>query len=236
MTTAFIAGATGYTGRNVVPACVGAGWTAIAHVRPDSSSLAKWTSQFEGDGASVDSSPWTAEGIADAFARHRPDVVFSLLGTTRARGKQDGVSTYEAVDYGLTKLLVDASLAMETPPVFVYLSSMGAGGTAGNAYLQVRNRIEGELRASAMPHVIARPGFITGPDRGEDRLGETIGAVVSDGFLSLLGALGAKKAERKYRSITGPQLAQALVTLAKSDARGVFESDAIQEAAATSST
>lgn len=229
MTTAFVAGATGYTGRYVVSSCVDQGWRTIAHVRPDSSSLAAWTERFTSGGAAVDSTEWTDEAMSAALAEHAPDVVFALLGTTRARNKRDGVSTYEAVDYGLTRCLLDASLSLEKPPVFVYLSSMGAGGSSGNAYIQARNRMETELRATPLPHVIARPGFITGPDRDEQRTGEMVGARIGDAVLSVLAALGAKGLERRYRSTTGSRLAAALVALAADpDARGVYESDALQ--------
>ena len=229
MTTAFVAGATGYTGRHVVSACAARGWQTIAHVRPDSPTLADWTQRFTGEDARVDSSEWVIEAMSVALAEHAPDVVFALLGTTRARNRRDGVSTYEAVDYGLTSCLLEASRSLERQPVFVYLSSMGAGGSTRNVYLQVRTRIEAELRAARIPHIIARPGFITGPDRDQDRLGETVAARIGDGALSILRTLGAKGLDRRYRSITGSSLATALVALAADpDARGVYESDALQ--------
>ncbi len=231
MSTAFIAGATGYTGRSVVPACVSAGLTAIAHVRPDSSRLSDWRTTFEAQGATVDSSPWTADGIREAFSTHAPDVVFALLGTTKARQRTDGVSSYEAVDVGLTLLLLDAASAMETPPLFVYLSATGAGGRAVNDYMRARVKVEAAIRERGIGHVIARPSFITGPDRDEERPGERVGAVVADGFFSVLSALGGGKVSDRYRSITGEQLASALVSLATSDSRGIFEADALQAAA-----
>ncbi len=229
MTTVFVAGATGYTGRHVVSACTARGWRTIAHVRPDSPALVDWTQRFTADGALVDRSEWTIEAMSTVLVERAPDVVFALLGTTRTRNRRDGVSTYEAVDYGLTNCLLEASRSLQQQPVFVYLSCMGAGGSTRNKYLQVRTRIEAELRAARIPHVIARPGFITGPDRDENRLGETVAARVGNGALSILRALGAKQLDRRYRSITGSSLAKALVALAADpDARGVYESDALQ--------
>jgi nucleoside-diphosphate-sugar epimerase len=231
MPTAFIAGATGYTGRSVVTECVSAGLTTVAHVRPDSSRRDHWTSQFEGQGATVDTSPWTAEGITAAFAAHSPDIVFALLGTTKAREGKDGASTYQAVDFALTMLLIDAACAMDPKPTFVYLSAMGADGRPINEYMRIRVKLEAIIAERGLDHVLARPGFITGTDRGEDRPGERIGAVVSDGLLGVLSALGAKKAADKYRSITGPQLGKALVTLALDpSSRGAIDSAAIQAA------
>ncbi len=231
MPTAFIAGATGYTGRSVVTSCLAAGLTTVAHVRPDSSSLETWRQRFEGEGAVVDTSAWTPEGMTSALQTHEPDLVFSLLGTTQKRGKQDGGSTYESVDFGLTMMVLNAACALEPRPLFVYLSSMGAGGKAPGAYMGVRVRVEAAIEQRGIEHVIARPSFITGPDRGENRPGEEIGAVLSDGLLGLVGALGGRKVQQRYRSITGPRLAQALVNLALDPAsRGVFEADALQEA------
>ena len=124
MTTAFIAGATGYTGQSVVAECRKRGWTTVAHVRPDSGRRDEWTTTFEQEGAQVDTSAWTADAMADAMQRHRPDVVFSLLGTTAKRAKADG-SSYEAVDYGLSVLLLGAATTIDPAPCFVYLSAIG---------------------------------------------------------------------------------------------------------------
>ena len=230
MTTAFIAGATGYTGRSVVAACRARGMTTVAHVRPDSSRLAEWRTTFGDHGATVDTSPWTAEGMAAAMARHHPDFVFSLLGTTAKCGKTDG-SSYEAVDYGLSVLLLGAAAGVEPWPCFVYLSSTGADGPALNAYMKARVRVEKAITDLGMNHLIARPSFITGEDREEDRPGERVGAKVVDGFLNTLSAVGIKGPRAKYGSITGPQLGEALVKLAVEGTRGTVEAAALQAAA-----
>src|SRR5215217_2597869 len=86
MLTAFVAGATGYTGREVVRALVARGVRAVAHVRPDSPRLAEWRERFGEVGADVDATPWEEPAIRAALARWRPTHVFALLGTTRERG------------------------------------------------------------------------------------------------------------------------------------------------------
>ena len=102
----FIAGATGYTGREVVRECVARGLETVAHVRPDSSRLEHWRAHFEGLGARVDTSAWSLADIKATLTRLQPSQVHALLGTTRKRGKQGSGSevadTYEAVDYGLS--------------------------------------------------------------------------------------------------------------------------------------
>ena len=101
-------------------------------------------------GATVDASPWTAEAINAALATHGPTHVFGLLGTTRARAGQGLGSavpeTYEAVDYGLTAMLIDAAALLTPQPRFVYLSAAGVTPTAQR--LQRARRVEAKLAAS----------------------------------------------------------------------------------------
>ena len=122
--------------------------------------------------------------------------------------------TYEAVDYGLTSLLVRATRAACPNAVFVYLSSLGAAEQGGNAYLKARGRIEHELRDSGLPYLVVRPSFITGPDRPESRPTERLAATVVDGALALMGALGARALRDRYASMTAADLASGIVRLA----------------------
>lgn len=214
---AFVAGATGYTGREVVRELCERGLDTVAHVRPDSPRLAEWRQRFETLGARVDSTPWDATGLAETFERLRPSLVFALLGTTRARGRQaasrGAEESYETVDYGLTAMLLQAAGAVEPPPRFVYLSAVGVSPGTRNPYMRVRARLEAELRDSGVPHTIVRPSFITGADR-EGRAGEKAAAAVTDALVGVVGALGARKTRARYRSMTGAELAQAMVRAA----------------------
>lgn len=212
---AFVAGATGLTGRHVVEHLVAAGVEAVAHVRPDSSQVDAWRTRFSAVGAEVDTSPWTREGMGAAMAKHRPDRVFALLGTTRAREKSGG-GDYEAVDYGLSVLLIDA-LAAKGPKDarVIYLSSLGAEGGRG-AYLQARQRVEAHLRESGVVWTIARPSVISG-DRDESRPGESAARVAVDGAMAVVGVFSRRTADR-YRSITGDELGAGLVRAALDEA------------------
>lgn len=228
---AFVAGATGYTGREVVRAAVAAGVETIAHVRPDSGSLPKWRAHFQEQGASIDTTAWELPAMRATLERLRPTLVFALLGTTRARGRHApaGVEeSYETVDYGLSVLLLEA--ATPCAPRFVYLSSAGVGPRARGDYLSARWRVEQAIRASGLSHVIARPSFITGPDRDETRVGERVGAAMSDAALSVVGALGGRRLRDRYRSTTNVVLARALVRLAldRDAGDGVFESEQLR--------
>jgi uncharacterized protein YbjT (DUF2867 family) len=237
MTRAFVAGATGYTGREVVRALIDRGVETCAHVRPDSIRLADWSHRFAVLGARVDSTPWEPAAMSNTIARFGPDLVFGVLGTTRSRGRRAAARTgeienYETVDYGLTSLLLRAAVASGARPRFVYLSSVGVRSGTSNRYLAVRWRMEQEIKASGLPYVIARPSFITGADRDDFRPGERVAAGVADAVLAVAGRLGAARLRDRYRSTTNAVLGHALVRLALAPGRPneVVESEGLREA------
>jgi uncharacterized protein YbjT (DUF2867 family) len=237
---AFVAGATGYTGREVVRELRRQGIETVAHVRPDSSSLERWRREFGETGARVDTTPWGPAPITATLSAIRPGLVFALLGTTRARARRarrvDGgqvrsgqgelqSESYQSVDYGLTRILLDATLGAAPGARVVYLSSMGVSEGSRNPYIAVRARMERELRESGLSYLIARPGLITGPDREESRPAERIAAAVSDGVLALAAALGGGNLQRRYASMDAATLARGLVRAALgSDSNRVIDS------------
>ncbi len=215
---AWVAGATGYTGQAVVSALLERSIVAYAHVRPDSPRKAYWRTEFVQRGAEVDSTPWDEAALTGRLRDLGVTQVYALLGTTKRRAKQaqqagDAPADYEAVDYGLTVQLLRAAAACGVSR-FIYLSSAGVGPSARGAYLQVRHRVEVELQQSGVAYTIARPSFITGPDREESRPLERIGAVVSDGLLGVASVFGGRKLRARYRSTSATVLGQALVRLA----------------------
>lgn len=230
---AFVAGATGYTGRAVVSSLIANGAEAIAHVRPDSTALARWRDRFGTLGAEVDTTPWVEGELVATLGRLRPTHIFALLGTTKKRARTDKASgsdaaaDYEAVDYGLTAMLLRAAVKCGRSPHFTYLSSIGAKATTRNEYLRVRGRIEAELTLSGLPYLIARPSFITGDDREERRPAERMGAKVADGLLNAIAPLGAGRLRDRYASMTGTQLADSLVRLALASPRGRVVADGV---------
>jgi uncharacterized protein YbjT (DUF2867 family) len=229
--TAFVAGATGYTGRHVAERLAREGVLTAAHVRPDSPALGAWTARFSAAGATVDATPWTDEAMARTMARLRPDAVFALLGTTRSRAARDERATgraagYEAVDYGLTALLLRAVQAAGVAPRFVYLSSIGAHERSGNPYLAVRGRFERELQQSGLPYLIVRPSFISGSDRDERRVAERAVSVLADVLLRGAAALGARALHDRWATLTGDALAAGMLRLALDDLGGRAIADA----------
>jgi uncharacterized protein YbjT (DUF2867 family) len=180
--------------------------------------------------------------MATTLASIRPDLVFALLGTTRLRARrarrERGLDEgYEAVDYGLTMLLYHAAERCGSRPRFIYLSALGVREAGGNTYLAARARVERELRAGGLPYTIARPSFITGPDRDEFRLGERLAARMVDGALSIAGRFGAGRLRDRYRSTTNVALAEALVRLALDPAMAgrMVESEGLRESSGAGS-
>jgi uncharacterized protein YbjT (DUF2867 family) len=225
----FVAGATGFVGRQPVAQLAARGRKTFAHVRPDSPELARWQARFAELGAEVDATPWQREAMAARLAELRPDVLYICIGTTQRRAKADAVAgnPYERVDYGLTKLLVDAAVAARDAaasrqggyqPRLVYLSSVGASPKARSQYLAWRGKAEACVRDSGLPWMIAQPSIITesaGPDGARDdrRPAERAAAVVGDGVLAALGLFGARQLRARYRSTTPDVLAAALIRL-----------------------
>ena len=216
---AFVAGATGYVGREVVRALRAANVDTWAHVRPDSARLSEWRQRFGALGAHVDTTPWEAEAMQARLTDLSPTLVFALLGTTRARAgaaARAGAppADYEAVDYGLTALLLRAAATVRPAPRFVYLSAAGVREGTRHPYLAVRARLERELREAPVHYIVARPAFITGDDREESRPAERWQARGLDAALALAGRLGGRALQRRWSSITGGSLASGLVRLA----------------------
>ena len=218
MQVAFVAGATGYTGREVVRELAERGVPTVAHVRPDSARVDEWRRRFEGHGASVDTTPWDAAAMTRTLTSLQPTHLFSLLGTTRARRRKvstpGATESYEAIDFGLTALLIAAAVASGSRPRFVYLSSFGVREHATNPYLVARWRAESMLRGSGLPYTIARPSFITGPGRDESRPLERVGAGIVNVIATMARAFGARRFGNNVRSLTGPELAAGLVRYA----------------------
>ncbi len=218
---AFVAGATGYTGQNIVRALRRRGFDTIAHIRPDSSRLESWREEFIAGQARVDTTPWDVDSLQETLRREAPALVFSVLGTTRSRArkrKKGGgdplEETYQAIDYGLTRMLIQATREAQPSARFVYLSALGAAANTRTAYMRARWQSEEALRESGLSYTIVRPAFISGADRQEFRPLERVGSVVFDGLLALLGLLGGRGVRQRYRSIRGPDLAEAMVDLA----------------------
>lgn len=236
--TAFVAGATGYTGREVIRLLCEKGVKAVAHIRPASPHLEKYQKKFKEMGAVVDTTPWQAEEIRWTLKQHQPDIVFSLLGTTKARmralakkGFDAKQASYENVDLRLTLLLLQAAEQCPKKPLFVYLSSLGVSERAWNQYLKVRFVAEEKIRESLLDYIIVRPSIITGIDRDDYRFFEYNSARVIDKVLDWGKNYGGQKLWQRYHSTTNTNLAAALIYLSldPKNHNQIFESQQLRE-------
>lgn len=218
---AFVAGASGYTGREVVRELRARGVPAVAHVRPDSPRLAEWEQRFQAHYAVVDTTPWELTALQESLERWQPTHIFALLGTTRSRARaarqQGQDDSYETVDYALTSMLLRAQQMTGRSARFIYLSAIGVNERTRNPYLAVRWRMESELRASGLPYIIARPALVTG-GREEFRFGERAAALATHTLLGAASMIGLGVWRDRLGSVTGRELAHALVTAALDDA------------------
>jgi uncharacterized protein YbjT (DUF2867 family) len=221
--TAFVLGATGFVGREVVRQLCVRGTKTFAHVRPDSSKLAEWRAKLGELGAEVDATAWDVGALAARWREIAPREIYVLIGTTRAKAKSDHVQgdIYEAVDLGLTKIAVDAARASEIQPRIVYLSSVGADANARSAYMRARGKAEEVVKTSGLPWVIARPSIITG-ERDDSRFAERAAGVVGDAALAIVGAFGGKQLRERFRSTTPDVLASALIRIGEAPEHDVI--------------
>ncbi len=219
--TAFVLGATGLVGREVVRQLCVRGTKTTAHVRPDSKQLDTWRQRFEAMGAAVDTSPWIVADLAERLRELQPAQIYILIGTTRSKAKLDAVQgdIYESIDLGLTQLAIDAAKQAGVSSRLVYLSSVGADAGARSAYLRARGKAEDIVKRCGLPWVIARPSIITG-ERDQSRFGESTAAFVGDGMLALASLVGGKVLRARYRSTTSDVLASALIRIGEAPDHG----------------
>jgi uncharacterized protein YbjT (DUF2867 family) len=156
MAKLFIAGATGATGRVLVPEAERRGHDLVLHVRPqskDKSPLGK-----DPRAAIFDLSDHAALTTALAGC----DAVISLVGTMKKRFAAG--DTYETSDLGSTRALVAAAKEAKVPR-FLLLSSVGAGGTG--AYLKMKGECERIVTDSGLGYTIFRPSVLVTPAQAD---------------------------------------------------------------------
>jgi nucleoside-diphosphate-sugar epimerase len=214
-----VVGATGYVGRHVTAVARRAGHDVLAHVRPGSPTGDRAAAGFAASNVLVVRTPWSAEAWYRYLESDPPDRVFLLLGTTATRSRAAASAgapdaSQEAVDLGLTQMVLTALRSAAPEAGVIYLSAVGASATA-NIYLRVRASIESALLSGPNPFAVVRPSFVTGPDRPESRPAERIGAIVGDAALAIVRLLGGRRLAARYSSISGTALAEILVTLAE---------------------
>jgi len=134
------------------------------------------------------------------------DVLFSCLGTTmRKAGSKD--AQYK-IDY--TYQYEFAKYAKQNGvPAYVLVSSASADSKSMFFYTRMKGELEDAVKALSFDKIrILQPSVLAG-DRQEERLGERIGGTVINTLAKFLPFL------RKYRSITGTEVASAMIAYYK---------------------
>lgn len=151
--TAFVAGATGFTGRAVARQDAEAhGVDLKLQVRPGSRGRAALGSDPRVVEVSLDDEDALVSALRGC------DAILQLIGTVRARF--DDETSYESVDYGTTLKLLAAGQKAGVRH-FVLLSSVGAGLGLGS-YLSWKKRTEQAVRESGLGWTIVRPSYLAG--------------------------------------------------------------------------
>ena len=217
-----IVGSTGYTGRAVVQELRRRNISTIAHIRPDSPHKEKNTALFSQLGAIIDQTPWEKEALIDMLEKHQPTHIFSLLGTTKAKSraasKRGENATYESVDRDLSLLLLQSMKAAQKTKQellfrYLFLSSMGVNHHTANRYLRARADVESHIQKTDFSWLIARPSFISGPDRKERRPMERMGSIFGDTILLAISMLGMKSPYQQYGTLSADKLAFGLIEI-----------------------
>ena len=218
-----VIGSTGYTGKSVVKELRRRNISTIAHIRPDSPRKKDNISLFSQHGAIVDHTPWEEDLMTKMLIKHQPTHVFSLLGTTKAKAREESKrgkkATYESVDRDLSILLLQSMQKAQTVLPkhsfrYLFLSSMGVRAQTGNRYLRARADVESHIQKSNFSWLIARPSFISGPDREEHRPLERLGSIFGDAVLRAISLIGVKQPYLQYGTLSAEELAFGLIELA----------------------
>ena len=151
------------------------------------------------------------------------DAVYCCVGTTNAKTPDE--TTYRAIDYGIP-VSAACKARRDGTECFGVISSIGANKQAQPFYLRTKGEMESDIQKHGPRRVvILRPSFLLG-DRGEQRIGESVGKF----FIQLFGPLlfGSWK---KYRGIQAKTVARALKRLSfHNQDQVIWESDEIEAA------
>ena len=135
------------------------------------------------------------------------DALFSCLGTTR---KQAGsVAEQRRIDYDY-QLQVAKIAARNDIPHYLLISSSGANAKSSAAYMKMKGELEDDVKELPFKRIsIFQPSLLLG-SRDKPRLGEGIAAYI-------MPVLCRMPFLRKYRPITGQQVARRMLEVSLSE-------------------
>ena len=142
------------------------------------------------------------------------EVVFCSIGTTNKKVNGDK-DAYQKVDYDIPVNSAKAC-AKAGVEIFVLISAVGANAASNNFYLNLKGRVEVEIKKIGIDYLyILQPSVLIGK-RNEKRLGEQIGQVIIS-FLSPL----LIRSFQKYKPIKASAIARVMLILAKGNKAGI---------------
>lgn len=212
----WIAGASGFCGQ-ALTTLLSRSNVVYPHIRPRSSRLTSSRERWEEQGIEPVITEW--DEVSRHLDRLQPDVIISVIGTTKKRMKREGES-YKTVDVGLNLMLIDWATQQDIPPHFVYLSSMGINLAPLSRYMQARVEVEDALSSSGLRYSVIRPGILAGESRDEVRFGEALGAALNRGLASLFQALKLQRLSDQVRPLDAPEVAAFIQLLIETPHRG----------------
>lgn len=151
-----VAGGTGLLGRAITTALLDAGHQVVvgSRSRPEKDpidSRAQWVSVDVMAPATLPALLAGADAVVDAVQFPNSPIENPKKGYT-----------FERIDLGGTRNLVDAAKAAGTP-LFIGLSGVGAAEHAAYHWLRFKWQEEQHIAASGVPYVVFRPSWIYGP-------------------------------------------------------------------------
>jgi uncharacterized protein YbjT (DUF2867 family) len=143
------------------------------------------------------------------------DAVFCAIGTTQQKVKGDK-EAYRKVDHDIAVNAARFSKEVGCSQ-FLLVSSVGANADSNNFYLKLKGEVENKVRKEEIKSIhIFRPSLLLG-ERKEKRIGEKAAQMIMP--LISLAFMGKWS---KYKPIAAENIAKAMITASKSDARGIY--------------
>jgi uncharacterized protein YbjT (DUF2867 family) len=148
------------------------------------------------------------------------DVLFSCLGTTVKQAGSKAKQKLVDYNYQLEFAEIAKTNGVEN---YVLISATGADANSFIFYNKIKGELEEAIKKLHFEKTtILQPSVLNGP-RNDNRIGEQFGAFVIDNLGALFGSL------KKYRSISGKQVARAMIYFYKNPIEAPFSTYKLDE-------